>query len=541
MQVLTTTVVSTKPRNHWTVVLAPSLTDFFFGALLLWLVLGGGCKALLGDGDTGWHIRTGDFIIEHHAVPRQDIFTFSRPNAPWFAWEWLTDLLFAQAHQAWGLKAIALLAALVLCGTATVLFCHMLWRGGNLFVALAGALLANGASTVHFLARPHVFTFLFLALSLWLLARDGRRPDWAIWLLAPITAVWVNMHGGFLALIVCLGLMAAGHGVAWLIDKGRESLFFARRYAILAAVCSLATLVNPYGYRLHLHIAEYLRSSFVLDYVEEFQSPKFRGENMLQYEILLFAAIALAGVMLVKKRFPEALLMLFWAQASLSSVRHVPIFVIVAAPIIVEQLSETWNAWSRLKPRSSIAGIFRDLGNEFSSNALRASIWGPVVVLGLGASMLSAKSDIWPESFPKIKFPVAMVDQYVDRLAPISGHMPRIFTSDQWGDYLTYRFYPRMKVFIDGRSDLFGITLGKEYVHAVTAHYEWESVLDRYQIDMAIVPIDWALAEVLKRHAGWRLIKDDGMAILFERRTPVLMKTELSAERFTSMAMSSHP
>ena len=115
------------------------------------------------------------------------------------------------------------------------------------------------------------------------------------------------------------------------------------RYSLLAGVCSLATLVNPYGYRLHLHITEYLRSSFVMESVEEFQSPKFRGENMLQFELLLFAGLALVGVMLVRKRFVDALLILFWAQASLSSVRHVPIFVIVVTPILVEQLTQIWN------------------------------------------------------------------------------------------------------------------------------------------------------------------------------------------------------
>ena len=124
--------------------LLPSLTDFFFGALLIWLFVGGGGIGLLSDGDTGWHIRTGDYILEHHTVPQKDIFTFTRPNEPWFAWEWLCDVLFARIHQAWGLKGIVLLAGILLCLTATILFCHMLWSGGNLFLSLVAAVLANG-------------------------------------------------------------------------------------------------------------------------------------------------------------------------------------------------------------------------------------------------------------------------------------------------------------------------------------------------------------------------------------------------------------
>jgi hypothetical protein len=477
--------------------LVPSLPDFLFGTLLLWGFFSGGGKALLGDGDTGWHIRTGDYILERHTVPHKDIFTFTRPDAPWFAWEWLTDVVFSGLHQIWGVKAVALLAGVIFCTTATLLFCHMLWSGGNIFLALAGALLAQGAAAVHFLARPHVFTFLFLAFSMWLLDRDRRQPDRAVWLLVPLTVVWVNMHGGFLALIVCLGLIAVGHGLEWLFRRDPQSRFFLQRYSILTAICSLATLLNPYGYRLHAHLFEYLQSSFVMDAVDEFQSPKFRGEFMLQFELLLFAGLALAGVMVSKKRFVEALLILFWAQAALTSVRHAPIYVIVTAPILVAQLTQVWNEWSRFKSRGSIAGILRDLGNEFSANALRATIWAPVVVLGMGFSMAMAKGDTWPQDFPKQRFPVALVNQYADRLAPLTGPMPRIFTSDQWGDYLTYRFYPRIRIFVDGRSDLFGSSLGKEYVHTAGGHYEWEQVLYRYHIDMALVPLELPLAELL--------------------------------------------
>src|SRR5438445_10386422 len=148
MQVLTTTSAPSTGSDRWTRILVPSLTDCFFAALLLWLVLGGGGKSLLGDGDTGWHIRTGDYILEHHVVPHKDIFTFTRPDEPWFAWEWLTDVLFSQVHHAWGVKGVALLAGITLCAMATVLFCHMLWSGGNLFLALAAALVANCASLV---------------------------------------------------------------------------------------------------------------------------------------------------------------------------------------------------------------------------------------------------------------------------------------------------------------------------------------------------------------------------------------------------------
>ena len=145
------------------------------------------------------------------------------------------------------------------------------------------------------------------------------------------------------------------------------------------------------------------------------------------------------------------------------------------------------------------------------------------------------------DDFPKAKFPVNLLNQYSARLAPVTGAMPRIFTSDEWGDYLTYRFYPRIRIFVDGRSDLYGAALGKEYVKLASGNYEWERLLDRYGIEIAIVPVEWPLAELLKRDTGWRLVKDDGLGILFERRSPVLMKTEVSAERSNSNPRNLRP
>src|SRR2546423_12119687 len=161
MQAVTTTSARATPANSWAGMLVPSLTDFFFATLLLWLFIGGGGKSLLADGDTGWHIRTGDYILQHHTVPQKDIFSFTRPNEPWFAWEWLCDVLFASLHQAWGLKGVVFLAGILLCLTATVLFCHMLWSGGNLFFSLVVAGVCDRVDPSHlFCARLRAFSHL---------------------------------------------------------------------------------------------------------------------------------------------------------------------------------------------------------------------------------------------------------------------------------------------------------------------------------------------------------------------------------------------
>src|ERR1700689_708685 len=151
--------------NPWARLLIPSLSDLFFLAILVWLFMssgGAGWQGLLLDADAGWHIRTGQYILDHHAVPHQDLYSFSKPGAPWYAWEWGSDVLFGWLDRLAGLKGVVLFTGVVLAGFATTLIRRMVWRGVHVFVALAVALLSVGAASIHFLARPHIFTLLFL-------------------------------------------------------------------------------------------------------------------------------------------------------------------------------------------------------------------------------------------------------------------------------------------------------------------------------------------------------------------------------------------
>src|SRR6185295_9439547 len=97
---------------------------------------------------------------------------------------------------------------------------RMVSRDAHLFVAMAVALLGVGGASIHFLARPHLLTMLLLSISVWVIEKDHQKPGWRIWLLVPLTSVWTNLHGGFLALIAVLGLAAVGTAVEALFGNG---------------------------------------------------------------------------------------------------------------------------------------------------------------------------------------------------------------------------------------------------------------------------------------------------------------------------------
>jgi hypothetical protein len=493
--------------------LAPSMSDLFFMALVSWLFIFGasGWKSLLGDGDTGWHIRAGQYILAHHAVPTQDLFSFSRPGAPWFAWEWLTDVMYAGLFQMGGLKAIVLVSGVMIGLFATTVFRYSLWREANVLVALFTTLLAAGAASMHFLARPHLFTLLLVPVCFWVLEADRRARTRWLWVLIPVTALWTNLHGGFLIFLALIALLVAGSVLEAGFGYGSRSDHWAdvRRYSLLLAGCSLASLLNPYGIQLHIHIVQYLGADWIKNIVQEFQAPTFRNEGQLQYEALLLGGLILIGFLLRQRRFTEALWILFLAHASLISVRHAPIYATVAAPFIACELSEWWSASAARMKKSQAARILHQMGTDLSPGFRRTSVWPAAFILALVLIDAPIK---WPRDFPSEMFPTAMIHQHAGLVG--TG---RLLTTDQWGDYIIYSYYPRQRVFVDGRSDFYGEALANQYLHLLQGAYDWRKIMDQYGFQVALLPAEWPLSSLLKQDPSWRVVADDHSAVLFQR------------------------
>ena len=498
-----------RPRVRIWPFLIPSLSDCLF-VTLMWLLFisGVGWLTLLGDGDTGMHIRTGELILNTHAAPVRDPYSFTAPDTPWYAWEWLSDVTFASVHRLAGLKGVVLLSGTIICLAMIVLFRHMIWRGAGVHIALLLIVLVTGASSVHFLARPHIFTTLLAVVTLWMLDRDWAKPGRRVWLLVPMAALWANLHGGFLVLIVALAVFLASA----MLSRDRHRAY---RYGALTAACSAATLLNPYGWQLHLHIWSYLRSDWLLKSIDEFLSPVFRSEPMYKFEVLLFLGLAIVLNLIRTGRYRDAMLIVLWAHAALTSIRHVTIYAIAAAPPIAAELEGAWNHWTAQSPRASIKGILRDLCREIQGHAARTSIWVPVFVALMA---FGAWGGPWPVDFPKVGFPTALFARNERRLAGPGHEAARILNADFWGGYLIYKLGPSRHLFIDGRSDYYGPKVVKDYVALRSAAGNWEELANRYQFDFALIPQDWPLAGALKRSGDWALRDQDKQGFLFERR-----------------------
>lgn len=495
--------------SRWLRLWVPSLTDLLFVAVLAACLrgVGGGTGAgLLFDADIGWHTRTGEYILRHRAVPHHDLYSFSRAGAPWFAWEWLADVVFACAHLVAGLKGVVLLSAVLLSLFVVTLVRRMLARDAHVGIVLIMGYLAVSASQIHFHARPHIFTLLLLSLAMALIERDRERPSARIWWLVPLAALWTNLHGGFMALIALLGLAAAGSLFeGWLAQP--RTMHAAARYAKLTLACGLASLLNPYGWKLHTHIVTYLRSSWIRDNVREFSAPTFRGAGMLQFELLLGLGLIVAGAALRRRRFVEALWLVFWGHMALVSARHIPVFAAVCTPLLAWSLSTSLRGWLHGVRRPVVLRIER-MADNWRSLGRHTSLLPWLVVVALASDQLPLR---WAQDFPQPRFPSQLAHEHAALIA-----RSRVLTTDQWADYLIYT-NPELKLFFDGRSDFFGETLGRRYLQLMTGDWRWRKWLDYYAFDLALLPLPNALAELLKGEREWHVRVDTGRQIMFVR------------------------
>jgi hypothetical protein len=229
---------------------------------------------------------------------------------------------------------------------------------------------------------------------------------------------------------------------------------------------------------------------------------------MMQFELLMVTGIIIAGALLRRRHVVEALWIVFWAHMSLSSVRHVPVFVTVCAPIIATEVAAWWTAWTAKDKKSSLVGIVNQMAADSLAGFRRTSI----LPWAVAAALIAIGSPIkWPQDFPSQLFPTKMYHDNAELIA-----RSRVLTTDQWGDYLIYQ-NPQQKVFVDGRSDFYGETVGKQYIQVIHGHWRWREWMTKYDFDLALIPTETAAAALLKQEPGWRTLTDDGKQILLVR------------------------
>jgi hypothetical protein len=493
--------------------LMPSVADLIFVALLASLVFTPLSVKLLGDAGIGWHIRTGQEILATHVIPRVDPFS-AQIRKPWIAWEWLYDVIVGRLELSAGLNAVVWFTAVVIATVFAAVFRLLVKRGTDVLVALLLTLLAMSASTIHFLARPHVLSWLFVLIWLWILdsrESDEHHSDKRLWLLPLLMLIWVNVHGGFLLGLVLLGIFWLGSVWTWLrlkeprIEESLQKIAAGKRVrqlTLIGLASAVASLVNPYGWHLHAHIYSYLSNRFFMDHIDEFQSPNFHRIAQRCFLVLLLIAIAAVACRGNRLRLSQTLLMIFAVYAALYSSRNIPISSIFLAAIVGSLIS-----------LPATKGFVQRMGVLDSTR--RGHLWPIVATVATLTIALNGgrigSALLMDAHFGARRMPV----DAVSFVAHSGVHGP-VLSPDYWGGYLIYRLYPRNKVVIDDRHDFYGEPFLSSYLTMMHVEPGWEDFL-KWRSSCLVLPRSAALSAALSKTPEWKPVYSDDVAIVFLR------------------------
>jgi hypothetical protein len=467
--------------------------------LVLFLGLLGMTARSAIDPDLWWHLRAGQWIVENGRVPHTDPFSFTRAGHAWVSHEWLSEVIFYVLYKHGGTAALIIFSAIVTTAGFMLLYLRC---PGTRYWAVAAAAFGALAAAPSWGVRPQMFTFALASLFLWLLERGESRPQLLFWL-PPLFLLWLNLHAGFalgpaLMLAYGIGMIAetAFGNTPW--QDARPILL---RVLLLLLACVALVPLNPNGAQLYRYPFDTLRSPAMRSVIGEWFSPNFH--EWMYRPFLLAWLLVLTALATLRARPKGRVLvpLLLTAFAALDAVRHIPIFVLIAIPVLAAALpaASTSLATSR---HPSDSWRFRPIFN-LSVIVLMAG-FAIVKWVTLAHNQQAREAEHFPRSA------VAFLEASVQ---------PRkLFAYYDWGGYAIWKLYPEYRVFVDGRADLYGDDLLRQFETAVLLRSGWRDILDRWDVDSVLLPSSTPLAQALMLDPNWRTAFADSKAVVIVRR-----------------------
>jgi hypothetical protein len=483
-----------------------SLSNIFPVVLLLGLL--GMTARPATDPDLWWHLRTGQWIVETGHVPHSDPFSFTFAGHPWVSHEWLSEVVFYELWKHGGAAALIVFSAIIT--TAGFMLLYRRCPAKRHWAAAATACGAWAAAP-SWGVRPQMLTFTLASLLLWLIESGEDRPRLLLWI-PPLFLLWLNLHAGF-ALGPAL-LLAYGAGLLMETAVGNTPWQQARpillRVLLLLLACLALVPLNPSGAELYRYPFETLRSPGMRSLIGEWHSPDFHQwlyRPFLLTWLLLLTAFASFRAR-PKARVLVPLLLTFFA--ALDAVRHIPIFVLLAIPVIAAALprpSASYSSWQWRLDSLRFRPVFN---------------WAVVILMAVLALVKWANLARNQDAREAEQFP-----QQAVMFLRASDQPRRILVYYDWGGYAIWKLYPQYRVFVDGRADLYGDDLLHQFEAAVLLRSGWRDILDSWKVGAILVPPSSALAQALLVDPNWQPAFSDPKAIILIRTNPGPSETPL--------------
>jgi hypothetical protein len=451
------------------------------------------------DPDIWWHLRTGQWILEHHAIPRIDTFSSFAAGKPWQAYSWLFEVLVYKLYSTFGLLGIVFYTGFLTVAVTAALY-HMLRRLQRDFSLVVLLTFAGAMCMGHlYTPRPWLFTILFFILELDILMqvrRTGRVRE-LFWLPA-IFALWCNLHIQFFDGLVLLALASAESlSPSHLKTAGRRVHPLAIPAVSLA--CILTTFLNPYGPSLYKVAYELNAQTDVLNLINELKAVPFR--DLADFILLLLALAGSAALARVPRLLPfETALFAFAAFVSFRSQRDVWVLATVAVAILAARLP----------------------GSDKAKDSTHASV-GPLAAVAAALAVVVACKVAHVDN-TSLRNQMSLVEpvQAVEFIQQRHFAGP-LYNDFNWGGYVIFHLQ-NLPASVDGRTALMGEQHLNRAVATVGAQPGWSTDPQLAAAGTVLLPASAPLATLLQMDARFHLVYHDKTAMVFVAHQPALLQ-----------------
>jgi tetratricopeptide (TPR) repeat protein len=497
--------------------------------------------------DIFWHLKAGEIIWQTHEVPKQDLFSFTKAGAEWIDAQWLFQVVVYALHQSLGYPGMILFSACLAALTWALILGIGYQPKRYLLTTLIG-IISLLAALSRLKLRPESFSFLFMALEIYLIHQHQRGKKFALYIVPVLIWLWAGSEG-----LWPLGLFILS---AFLI----EEIFFlprlnmqkyfkrmfppapagaASRLGICFILSALLTLANPYGlngvlfpWRLFKEIS--FPESFLGGYIGEFQNPflYLRWLDLSAYIILILFSAVVLGLALRQRRVSPAALLL-WAgflYLSAISLRNVALFAIVMAAVIGMALASEGSRGESINeeffPSPRIRASFLQAQPFFAIGLLIIFFW-------LGLDITTSRFFIRNQSYVRFgvgaletEFPVR-ASEFLKSISfpPDPLGKAKIFNDLKSAGYLIWSGHPEWRVYTDPRLEVYGENFFERYSYLFMNYRAFEREDQKYDFDAVVLsPLTRHKLFVRELYLDkkWALVYLDGLNVIFLKDKPSL-------------------
>ena len=460
------------------------------------------------DPDVFWHLKTGQWIWAQRAVPRSDPLSWTAPGRKWIAHEWLTEAIYASLHRAFGWAGISVLSAVVIVTGWMLVRATCLRFGAGPIAATTATLLAAVSSLHTWGTRPQMLSLMFTAFFAWLLVGAVTRRPNQLAFAVPTMLLWANLHGGYIFGIAMLWACTVTIGGEYLLRRlafGRRMLAWRTAAgpdaSLLKAVsgttfaATAVTLVNPNGIEGFTYPFSYLGKNASTKYVVEWFAPDF--SHVQYWPFALTAGLFAFAIVRYRRTVPLHSLSigLPFAFLAFQSVRNISQFAIIAAPVLALVFT-----------RNNVRRATTQPGDLRATAIVCAMVGAALCVASAPKLTASANTRSQAAEFPSAA---------AKRLASMQN--VKVFNQYDWGGYLLYAV-PDLKVFIDGRPDMYGDEFVDRYMSTWWLKPGWKQRLADDGVNTVVANPGARLILELRKDTSWEQIYADPVAVILRHR-----------------------